>query len=434
VREPAGSRKTTLATPRSIRYLNEMRALNALFHTGGMSRADLSRLLGLNRSSVGFIIHDLLADGLARESKTSLARARGEARAGRPGVMVELNPRGATFLGVEIGVEHITIVAIDLATELILHRSITYSTRARTPPAGIAKAAELINAAIETLGGATANLRGVCVTIPALVRDGVVRNALMLGWRDVQLRKELKECLPLDVPVVIENDANAFAIGETYRGASTRSDCVAFLLIENGAGGGIVLGGRLVRGATGFAGEFGQLPIGGEGYRAGPHGAGHLESYIGKDAVIARYRANGASPKASFHQLVNALREGEPIAMRTANDWAQKLAVGLVQLTNVLAPGLIILGGSVAELYGHVGDRVRTLMQSAFLEGFPVPKIELSRLGPEGAAFGGACLLHQAMFSVDERLLHSQGDPAKRPRHARSRTEHLSLPLQPTVT
>lgn len=414
-----------MATPRSIRYLNEMRALNALFHAGGMSRAELSRMLGLNRSSVGYILDDLLADGLARERRAGVPPVRGEARAGRPGVVVELNPAGATFLGAEIGVDHLTVVAIDLATARLLHRSVPYPTRSRPPETGIAKIAELIDATVETLGGPAARTRGVCVAIPALVRDGVVRNALMLGWRDVPLRKALEQSLRLDVPLVVENDANAFAVGETYRGASSRSDCVAFLLIENGVGGGIVLDGRLVRGGTGFAGEFGQLPIGGEGYRAGRQRPGHLESYVGKDAVVARYRANGAPPSADLRHLLTALREGDRIALRTANDWADRLAVGLVQLTDVLAPGLIVLGGSVAEIYGRVADRVRARMEQEFLEGFPLPKIELSSLGPEGAAFGGACLLHQGMFSVDERLVHSQGEE-ERARSTSSRTRRPS--------
>lgn len=399
-----------MATPRSVRYLNEMRALNALFHVGGMSRADLSRMLGLNRSSVGYIVEDLLADGLARERKAEAAAGRAGARAGRPGVVVELDPAGATFLGAEIGVDHLTVVAIDLATERILQRSLPYPTRARSPEAGAAKAAELINAAIDTLGGSAGRIRGVCVAIPALVHEGTVRNALMLGWRNVSLRKLLKQRLRIDVPLVVENDANAFAVGETYRGASSRSECVAFLLIENGAGGGVVLGGQLVRGGTGFAGEFGQLPVGGEGFTAGRHRPGHLESYIGKDAVVARYRDNGAPPSADLRHLLAALRAGDPVALRTAHDWADRLAVGLVELTDVLAPGLIVLGGSVAEIYGHVAERIRTQMEREFLEGFPLPRIEISRLGPEGAAFGGACLLHQGMFSVDERLVHAPVD------------------------
>ena len=409
-----------MATPRSVRYLNEIRALNALLRAGGMSRADLSRLLGLNRSSIGYIIQDLLSDGLARERKAP-SHPQGEARTGRPGIVVELDPDGATFLGAEIGVDWITVVAIDLSAREFLRRSVEYPTSARSPAAGIARTAELVNSAIATLRGREDRIKGVCVAVPALVRDGVVRNGLILGWRNVAVRRLLKQQLRVDVPVLLENDANAFAIGETYRGASARSDVVGCLLIENGAGGGIVIGGELLRGSTGFAGEFGQLPLGGEGFFSGRHKAGHLESYIGKDAVVARYRANGASPTADLQHLIAALREADPVALQTAADWGDRLAAGLIHITDVLAPGLIILGGSVAPIYTYVASRVQAAMRGEFLEGFPLPKIELSRLGPGGAAFGGACLLHQGMFSVDERVVHSQGEPLPRSRPTNSK-------------
>lgn len=402
-----------MATPRSIRYLNEIRALNALFRAGGMSRAELSRLLGLNRSSIGFIVHDLLADRLAREGTPP--RPRGRARTGRPGIVVEIDPDGATFLGMEIGVDRLTVVAIDLSAKEILRRSAAYPTHARAPSTAISDAAEMLEAAIASLGAGQDRIGGVCVAIPALVREGVVRNALMLGWRNVPLQKLLEEQLGIDVPVLVENDANAFAIGETYRGASARSDIVAFLHIENGAGGGVVIGGQLVRGSSGFAGELGQLPIGGEG---GPGGgrSGHLESHVGKDAVLASYRANGAPPSAELGHLVSALRAGDPAALRTAAEWGDRLARGLVVITDVLDPGLIVLGGSVAQIYPHVASRVEAAMQAELLEGFSPPRIELSRLGPGGAALGGACLLHQAMFAVDERLVHSHGEPPARTR------------------
>jgi predicted NBD/HSP70 family sugar kinase len=400
-----------VATPRSIRYLNEIQALNALFREGGMSRAELARLLGLNRSSIGFIVRDLVADRLAREGAP--AEARGARRTGRPGIRVEIDPDGATFLGIEIGVDHVTVVAIDLSAREILRRSAAHPTRERTPAAGIAKAVEMLEAAIASLGNGRSRVRGACVAVPALVREGVVRNGLMLGWRNVPLQRMLEQRLGPGLAVRVENDANAFAVGETYRGASTRPDIVAFLLIENGAGGGVVVGGQLLRGSSGFAGEFGQIPVGA--------GLGHLESYVGKDAVLARYRANGAPPSADLPHLISALRAGDAVALRTANEWADSLAHGLVAITDVLDPGLVVLGGSVAALFPHVRTRVEAAMRSAFLEGFPVPRIELSRLGPGGAAFGGACLLHQSMFAVDERLVHSQARRPRRQPEARNR-------------
>ena len=394
-----------MATPRSERYLNEIRALNVLFRHRGMSRAELARALALNRSTTGNIIANLSDDGFVIERR-DVERSVGEARSGRPGIVIELDPHGATFLGAEIGVDRLSVLAIDLAAREIWRSSVAFPASEAPPEVSVARTAELVNEMIATLGSPE-RVRGLCATVPALLaHDGIVRNALTLGWRDVPLGKLLRRALAIDMPLLVENDANAFAIAETYLGVPQRSDIVAFLLINNGAGGGIVAGGRLMRGSHGFAGEFGQLPVADTGFVAGRQRPGHLESLIGKDAVVARYRLLSGNASAGLDVLLSALGAGEEAASRTAQEWGAHLASGLLQITNVLNPGLIILGGSVAPIFPFVARRVEEAMRREFVEGYPMPKIELSTLGADGSALGGAALLHQKMFSVDERVIY----------------------------
>jgi predicted NBD/HSP70 family sugar kinase len=422
-----------LANPQSIRYVNAMRVLNALFRQGQLTRSQLARQLGLNRSSIGYIVEDLIADGLVRERESGPAR-NGDRHLGRPGVSVEINPLGGIFVGVEIGVDHITLVALDMAAREILNQTTRYATARHTPDEAISRVAELLNEAIGSLHGRASRIKGVCVAIPALVRDGIVRNGLMLGWRNVALRQKLEEELSVKVPVVIENDANAFAVGETYLGAaSSANTVVAFLLIENGAGGGVVIGGTLFRGAAGFAGEFGQLPVCNEPPEGKDVRRGPLERFIGKDAVVEAYRAAAASPDGDFETFLEALNAGDAAAVRAANEWGDWLARGLICLTNILSPELIILGGSVATVYRFVETRVQTVMRREFLEGLPVPAIELSKTASRGAAAGGACLLHQSMFSVDESRLYGargddgSGDGSEAQRHRRGSPMQLRV-------
>jgi len=404
-----------LATPQSVRYLNEIRALNALFRSGGMSRADLARMLGLNRSTTGHIIANLMADALVVELPNG-GRGETAAKTGRPGINIEINPAGATFLGAEIGVDRLTVVAIDLCANEIRRISTPFPTHQQPLEAGIDRIAAMIGEVIDALPD-KALIRGLCVTLPALLdAEGKVINALIIGWRDVDLKAMITERLAarfprLDLQVSIENDANAFAIAETYRDTSHSAETVAFLLIENGAGGGIVIGGRLFRGSTGFAGEFGQIVLGSEGFYAGRHKPGHLESYIGKDAVLARYRANGAAEGADLDQLIAALEAGDASAIRTVREWGGGLAIGLIQLSSVLNPGVIILGGTVAPLFRFVAEEVEAGMRREFLEGFPMPKIEISSLGLEGPALGGALIMHQRMFSIDESAIYASAQP-----------------------
>ncbi|MBP0579809.1 ROK family transcriptional regulator [Labrys sp. LIt4] len=402
-----------MATPQTVRHLNEIRALNALFRHTGMSRADLARALGLNRSTTGNIITGLITEGLAVERRDE-PHNESAGKTGRPGIRVQIDPAGASFLGAEIGVDRLTVVVIDMRAEEILRLTLPFPTHRETPEAGTDRMVALIAEAIESLDRPE-RLRGLCVTLPALLAsDGTVINGLMLGWRDVKLRDmvtdRLKRRFPsLDPAISIENDANAFAIAETYRDTTHRSETVAFLLIENGAGGGIVIGGRLLRGSAGFAGEFGQIVLGGHSIQAGRSKPGHLESYIGKDALLGSYHAQGG--EADLDRLLQGLARGEAAALATARAWGERLAAGLIQVTSVLNPGLIILGGSVAPVFTHVAAEVSRAMQRELLEGFPLPRIEVSALGVEGPALGGALLMHQRMFSIDESAIYASEQP-----------------------
>jgi predicted NBD/HSP70 family sugar kinase len=122
--------------------------------------------------------------------------------------------------------------------------------------------------------------------------------------------------------------------------------------------------------------------------------------------VLARYQWHGADATANIDQLLTALRAGDTVALKTAKDWGQKLALGLTQVTSVLNPSSIILGGSVAPIFNWAQAEVAETMQREFIGGFPMPVVQVSTLGLEGPALGSALLMHQRMLSVDEKVLH----------------------------
>ena len=121
--------------PQSVRYLNELRALDVLFRDGAMSRADLARTLGLNRSTTGSIISSLLAESLVVERRRAKS-VEPRAQTGRPGIDVELNPEGALFIGAEIEVDELTAVVIDLTGRLIRRVAVVFPA-GRLPPSAV---------------------------------------------------------------------------------------------------------------------------------------------------------------------------------------------------------------------------------------------------------------------------------------------------------
>lgn len=395
----------TKVGPQSVRYLNELRALDVLFRDGAMSRADLARTLGLNRSTTGSIVNSLLAELLVverRHGKPTEPRA----QTGRPGIDVELNPQGALFVGAEIEVEQLTAVTIDLTGRLVKKELVVFPAGRLPPERSAEKLAETVQSIVDLARDAN-KVRGVGIAVPALVEAGVARLGLLLNWRDVPLAQLVSDKIGMDVPVVVENDANAFAIAETYCGSSRSVGTVVFLVIESGAGAGVVSDGRLFRGGRGMAGEVGHLMVGGTGYV--PDGRGLLESYVGKEAVLARYKKHGGA-EGGLARFLKSLAQREDAAVRTAHDWSKWLVRGLSHIVNLLNPDLIIIGGSVGQIFPFVAPQIRATLRATLQSGDQMPRIEMSEFGMEGPAFGAALLLHQRMFSVDEKAVFPKGD------------------------
>ena len=201
---------------RRIRQSNEVAVLRALHRFGPQSRAELARMMRLNRSSSGHIIASLLGSGLVRETAGS-PDAPGAGRVGRPGIRFELVPDAVFFLGVEIGVEHISTVAIDLAAGVVAGHAEAFAGPEVAAEAAIAEAVCL---ALRTLDpGRLDRCEGIGVSIPAQMdRHGFLPLAPLLEWRDVDVPIAVRRVLPTPMPVLVENDANAFAIGVTYLG------------------------------------------------------------------------------------------------------------------------------------------------------------------------------------------------------------------------
>lgn len=384
---------------RGIRQRNELAAMRALHQFGPLSRAELARILMLNRSSSGHIIAGLTADGLVREVDTAAQAQAAYTHAGRPGILVELVPTAASFLGVEIGVEHITVVEIDLTSRILARRVEPFEGRAVDVDAAVSSAMRL---AFETLPQARLRrCEGIGVAVPAQMdRHGLVRMAPLLGWENVQLADRVRAALPVQMPVITENDANAFAIGASHRDREAHSGVTLYLVMESGVGGGIVADGALFRGGRGLAGEIGHLRVNGI---TAPDRS--LESVLGLECILSAYRAVSKQPEPSLATFLADVRDRVPGAVAIAEDWARALAFGLIQAGRIIDADRVLLGGSVAALYPLMAARVLHHIRSMQEASFPLPNIETNDDETVGPAFGAACILHQRFLSVENSRL-----------------------------
>ncbi len=226
------------------------------------------------------------------------------------------------------------------------------------------------------------------------------------GFQNLPLKKLLEE--KVDVPVTLENDANAAAFAEYWLGAGRGVSSLICLTLGTGIGSGIILEGKLLRGASGAAGEAGHMAVEAEGERCGCGARGCLEAYASATAILRDARASlargegtalrgpfGARPEAlTAKDVSDAARAGDPVARGILERAGRYLGVGLASLVNLLNPDLITLAGGLAA----AGD---LLLQPALAElerrAFAVllcrTRVELSALADTAGMLGAAGLV-----------------------------------------
>ncbi len=220
---------------------------------------------------------------------------------------------------------------------------------------------------IQELRQAAPNVTAAGIGLPGLVdsTNGIVHELTNVpGWQDVALREILERRTGLHV--IVENDANAMAFGEFRHGAAKNGRHVVCITLGTGVGGGLILDGRLFRGAQLGAGEIGHLSIDYRG-KPGPYGNdGGLEEYVGNQQIAERaaerYQAAGQQKSAADctpFQLAKAAHEGDAIAKQLWEDIGLELGVALTSVVWVLNPDTIVIGGGVANAGDLVFEPVR---------------------------------------------------------------------------
>ncbi|WP_319413787.1 ROK family transcriptional regulator [uncultured Cohaesibacter sp.] len=384
-----------MTMPKTVRHINEIRTLEALLKHGPMSRADIARTLDVTRATASSLVSSLVEGGFLFEDSDS-----GEERpnrTGRPSTRVALKPQHAIFLGAYMTVGRITLAAVDLVANVIAVDVMDYEPRL----ADAAHVAKLMAARIKTFIARLPSpdrINGLNIAVPGLVDlEGTIIRAPMLGWKDISFRPLIQAALPEIEVSVLDNDANAFAFEELYLGKRSELREAIYVFIDDGVGGCLVCNGEILRGFNGYAGEIGHIIVGEEGYFSPTAVKGTLESFVARQAVLARYRSLGGSA-ASISDFIKDLNEGSEAARATLKDWSYYLGRGIATLTSMLNPECIILGGAVARLYPLSEQDVLKSMRDHLMPKSKEPQIKRSNMGVEAPAIGAARMLHRDFF------------------------------------
>ncbi|MFC7660010.1 ROK family protein [Pseudonocardia benzenivorans] len=248
---PAGPAAPEPAGPATVRRHNRGLVLGAVADAAA-SRAAIAARTGLTRGTVSSLVDDLLADGMLVE----LEAPRGGR--GRPANPLQLNPSGPGGVGLEIGVDDVAACVADLTGAVRVARRVPSDHRHRDPAHGLARAAGLVAEVVAESGLTIAEVR---VALPGVVTPaGVLQRAPNLPrWQDVGVAELLRAALHRDVPVTAANEADLAALAELWSGRGLRD--MLFVSGGVGVGAGVLLDGRLFRGAGGRAGELGHVVV-----------------------------------------------------------------------------------------------------------------------------------------------------------------------------
>jgi predicted NBD/HSP70 family sugar kinase len=374
-----------------IRHVNASRCLRLLRRSSSLSRADIARELDMTRTTAGKLVDTLLDEGLVRE----IARLHGPSRVGRPGVLVELNPTGAYFLGLDVSSTSLTAVLIDFGASVIRKDLVIKRRGHHRPEAVTAALADMARRLVAEAGVDPDLIRGVGLSVPGTIdHDGAVVFAPHLGWEDVGIRAQLTRELGRPWPIRICNDAVALAAAV---GALNSSDAqnLLIILLSEGVGGAIVNKGQVLEGTSGFAGEIGHMILAPDFEGGSSLTFGVLCGYL----PFARFLPPGKSVPDALARLAEMDDLGD-VLEKVLADWAASLSVGLVNLVHVLNPDSIVLGGPLAVLYPRVAERVRSELRAHLLHGFAVPSIKATGFDGDTLAIGAAAIGRDAIFTL----------------------------------
>jgi predicted NBD/HSP70 family sugar kinase len=322
-----------------IREINSSLVLGEL-RGGLVSRTELAKRTGLSLPTVSEIVGELIGSGVIEERET------GSSGGGRRPVLLGLKPDAGYVIGIKLTETRVIAVLTDLNARIVERATVTLTQD------DVGTAVRTVAAVVKKLKAKVGPVYGVGVGLAGVIdrANGVVRHGTYSDWHDVELARLLEKRTGL--PVVVDNDVNTLVANEQWFGAGRGVSDVAVVSIGRGVGLGMVLDGRLYRGAGGGAGEFGHTKVVADGPLCDCGGRGCLEALIGEPAILA---ATGSS---TIEQAVERARAGEQVVQQVFDQVGRTLGTAVGNLVNLLNPKLIVLAGE--------GTRASDLFLPAF--------------------------------------------------------------------
>jgi len=355
------------ASNRIAREINRNLIFNQIRIRQPISRADLARTSGLQRSTVSLIVEDLLAERWIAEGST------GQSPRGRKPTFLNLNGKRGV-LALDIHPAQTTLAVTDLGGNVLAQEQIAL-------PENPKKVIKAILDAIRTMIAAhkTHSFEGIGISVPGRFNPGFEKSifAPNIDWPIGQLKSRVEQATGL--PVAVDNVANACALSEVWFGYSDGAHDLVVVNVSEGIGTGILANGRLMRGEGGAAGEFGHVQLDPNGLTCGCGGKGCWETIASNRAGVRYYREMSKNSSCTFETLLKLAEARDPAAEEALNKMCKALGRGMHMIALALAPSEIVIVGDITTLWNLAGPVIEAEMRK-----FPLVRAPKLRPAQEG--------------------------------------------------
>ncbi|KUK66417.1 MAG: ROK family protein [Parcubacteria bacterium 34_609] len=375
-----------------IRRWNLRTIFKVIQEKGPISRVELTKTTGYSAGTVSNHVRTLIEKGFVIETN------KGVSSGGRKPVKLMINPDKAYILSIEIEVKQIKIVIFNLNMKVVLLSIIPIIAKDN-----YLDTLKQIFSEIDRMIGEKhlklENLLGIGVAVPGLIdkAKGILEFAPNLGWRGVPITRIFKETYNL--PIILNNEAKAAAIGERAL-VYPKVNNMVFVSINEGIGCGIFLNGKLYRGASGNAGEFGHITIDTNGPLCHCGNRGCWEIFASENYIMNNYlKLPASNPQLSKKEIYQLGKNGDQRIRAIFSETGKNIGIGLVNIINGLSPELLVIGGGIVNIKEFIYEEmIKRLQESALSVNYKKTSIKFSKLGSLAAVCGMAELI------INERI------------------------------
>ncbi len=414
----------------AVRENHLSQVVNHVRQAGSISRAEIVRITNLSATTVSSLVNQVLDSGFVYESQ------KGASSGGRPPVMLEFNYKHRHVIGVDLDSNHLRLVTMDLRGEVVANRSQSFDVD-NDPDGTTQTIISLIHSMIGEVGLHANTVLGIGVAVPAPLEGEKLDRlspVIMPKWRDFGFVGQLHTVF--QVPIHLENDANAGALAVKWWGIGKDFSELAFIKLGIGVGCGLVIDNKVYRGGGGTAGEIGHTTINVDGPLCRCGNRGCLEGYVGVRAIIEqvnqRTLTNDSTESTrlptvlpiddslnsgddslnsdSIDTIVQKALQGDPICHQVMVETGNYLGIAVANLLNLFNPELVVLNGDIAAAGILLADAVQQSIKThAISKAAQEARIVFTTFDTNNVAVGAATLAIQAAFQPSNLLCTLSG-------------------------